>query len=351
METLNVECDLEAKACLQRTIDQGIEEFDPCLRHSGCMVQCQGWKISTELDTVLYDQIHQDGIMNYWNNKQPHFTQMIQWSVDWRASGAALRQLSSRKHIWLCKHISGHCAVGRVMVRRGSRMHAECPRCGAEDETTTHILRCPQAEALNIWNTHLEDLKTWLISRSTHPILTNTLIAGLRRWHANLPPLSSNSSEWDKKCLLSQNRIGWENLLHGRAALEWAEQQHAYYKHLKMRRTGRRWIIALLQKLWDISWSMWDHRNRILHDDAQHTVLGNNELDMAIKSQFKLGYTEVPHELRFILDVTLEEVLSYSVWKKTRWLEDLNAARSLGNRRRQALPANQLTLEHWLTTS
>jgi hypothetical protein len=32
------------------------------------------------------------------------------------------------------------------------------------------------------------------------------------------------------------------------------------------RRTGLRWLTALIQKLWDVAWDMWDHRNRVLHD-------------------------------------------------------------------------------------
>ena len=35
MESLNVEYDGEAKACLQQAITSGIDEVDPCLRHSG----------------------------------------------------------------------------------------------------------------------------------------------------------------------------------------------------------------------------------------------------------------------------------------------------------------------------
>jgi hypothetical protein len=30
-------------------------------------------------------------------------------------------------------------------------------------------------------------------------------------------------------------------------------------------------LTALIQKLWDVAWDMWDHRNRVLHDQ-EHSV-------------------------------------------------------------------------------
>ena len=34
----------------------------------------------------------------------------------------------------------------------------------------------------------------------------------------------------------------------------------------------------LIQKLWDVSWIMWDHHNNVLHKDKQLAVLGTKKL-------------------------------------------------------------------------
>jgi hypothetical protein len=60
-------------------------------------------------------------------------------------------------------------------------------------------------------------------------------------------------------------------ILSGRPALWQAGVQHRYYEFLDSRRTGLRWLTALIQKLWDVAWDMWDHRNRVLHDQ-EHSV-------------------------------------------------------------------------------
>jgi hypothetical protein len=41
--------------------------------------------------------------------------------------------------------------------------------------------------------------------------------------------------------------------------------QQQYLDCLGRRETEKRWLIALMVKLLNISWDMWDHRNKILH--------------------------------------------------------------------------------------
>ncbi len=47
--------------------------------------------------------------------------------------------------------------------------------------------------------------------------------------------------------------------------------QNRYYEWLGGRRSGLRWLTALIQKLWDIAWDMWDIGNRVLHE-TEHSV-------------------------------------------------------------------------------
>jgi hypothetical protein len=32
---------------------------------------------------------------------------------------------------------------------------------------------------------------------------------------------------------------------------------------------GKRWAIALIQKLWDTAWDLWEQRNGILHEQEK----------------------------------------------------------------------------------
>ena len=91
-----------------------------------------------------------------------------------------------------------------------------------------------------------------------------------------------------------------------------------------------------------------DHHNHTLHEDPQHVVLGNDELNSEVERECQKGYWEVPSELRFILNVTMQEVKKYSVWRKRMWLEDLQAARELVYRQRHDRERGQSSLDQWL---
>jgi hypothetical protein len=70
--------------------------------------------------------------------------------------------------------------------------------------------------------------------------------------------------------------------LEGRPALGWSGVQQRYYEWLGGRRSGLRWLTALIQKLWDIAWDMWDNRNRVLHEQehSAHATY-HNRLQMS----------------------------------------------------------------------
>jgi hypothetical protein len=48
--------------------------------------------------------------------------------------------------------------------------------------------------------------------------------------------------------------------------VKWATTQQRYYNLLKSPRTRRRWAIAIITKLWNVAWDLWEHRNGILHE-------------------------------------------------------------------------------------
>jgi hypothetical protein len=77
--------------------------------------------------------------------------------------------------------------------------------------------------------------------------------------------------------------------------LGWSEVQHRYYEFLDSRRTGLRWLTALIQKLWDVAWDMWDHRNRVLHDQ-EHSVARDLQIQQ-ITDEFATGSVGLAREL------------------------------------------------------
>ena len=348
MEYLNIGCDQMAKDELKTVLTRDVQQFDPDLHHTGWSLKINKNKQIGDLDKDIYDFIQSKRTQKYWEDKAPNSRKGLQGKTDWNAIGGAAKQLSQKKLIWMVKHVSGHSAVGTVMKRRGERLRSNCPRCGLPDETIQHVIACKDTDATDIWNEQLNDLLQWLQRRGTKPQITNTIIAGLRTWRLDLPSLHMNDRRWDGICLQEQNELGWFSFLQGRLSLHWRIRQEAYYKTMGFRRTGRRWVEALIRKLWEISWNMWDHRNKVLHDKDRHKELGDNELGQMVRAEYDKGGRDLAPRMKYLLAAALEEVLEYSVSRKKRWLRSVQAARELCARLRSQRDPAQPMITGWL---
>jgi len=78
--------------------------------------------------------------------------------------------------------------------------------------------------------------------------------------------------------LIHQHDIGW-NIYFFKwwLSFEWAASQYEYYKFLLSWRTRKRWVITIIKRLWQIAWDLWDHQNKVLHN--QENVLHRDQED------------------------------------------------------------------------
>jgi hypothetical protein len=55
---------------------------------------------------------------------------------------------------------------------------------------------------------------------------------------------------------IRQSELGEQALLEGRLSFEWEACQQVYLTFIKSRRTGKRWVVQLIKRLWDIAWDL-----------------------------------------------------------------------------------------------
>ena len=84
-------------------------------------------------------------------------------------------------------------------------------------------------------------------------------------------------------------------------------------------------MMALIRKLWEISWDLWEQRNDYLHRRDESRV--EAQLDADITAQFQLGPANVPRSSRNLF-TDLQSILVSPLPRRKMWLGRVVAARA-----------------------
>jgi hypothetical protein len=214
--------------------------------------------------------------------------------------------------------------------------HSSLPSVPTEVEDATHVWQCQDPRALNVWTQAIANLETWMQKQRTEPGIIRVICAKLLAKRIHRGDTSRNFYALPA-VVQKQDAIGWQSFLEGRPSVGWSEVQHRYYEFLDSRRTGLRWLTALIQKLWDVAWDMWDHRNRVLHDQ-EHSVARDLQIQQ-ITDEFATGSVGLAREAKLLsgLQSLLQRLPAY----QTAWLIRIQAARARAERRDGQRQAHQ----------
>jgi hypothetical protein len=227
---------------------------------------------------------------------------------------------------FIVKHTAGMCGVGKFMKRWGEREFDTCPRCDMPEDAC-HVWKCHGKDADNVWATSLQKLEQKLIELDTDPDLQALLLLLLDNWRfdrtlsADLPPYLKDLAQ--KQALLSGNR-----LLEGWLRPDWQWYQQRYYCRIWSKRNGRRWLVAVIQKLWDTAWDLWDHRNNVLHEqDSTLTVAMSNVIQREVIYTYNtLQGWLLPRKDAYLVKFPLEDLLRKDDSVKQAWLHGAKLA-------------------------
>jgi hypothetical protein len=85
---------------------------------------------------------------------------------------------------------------------------------------------------------------------------------------------------------------------------------------------GKRFVAALIQKFFDVSWDFWQHRNHFLHKpDAMARALLIRQMDVHISEQHHRGMEDSPQRCSYLFNGDIQKLLNKSIRAKLLWLE------------------------------
>jgi hypothetical protein len=326
MEYLNVQMDTNAKAARAT-----VEQQNP---HSTWYPELPipHWKVTIdpatelgkEVPKSLQDYVSQQNMTLHWHKRKKIAPEFFS-STDWIALGKAMKATTMNRRIWIVKHASGQCGVNLIRHRRKERENDACPRCGAS-ETAAHVWICQHEGARQIWENALQQLELWL-RNSTGAHIADQLIRYLRSWHTSTLP--AQTDDLDTLATI-QHQIGWDNFIEGRIGNCWREAHELYLLSTQKQGSSYRWTTQLIQKMWNIAWDLWEHRNGIEHEKDQE--IATTEANATIQLELQKGFTSIP-EYNMSTTAADKMVLSATLPYKLAWIRNIQVARERATRR------------------
>ena len=326
---INIEMDLRAKNCWHENSRTG-RYVKYTVPKGMWKVSILGNRISNHFGEYVRESIEGEAIADYWINDKKRFTEEGYFQVDWDACKMAMRKSKVTRRHWVTKFESGWCATGKMMKKWNYRLVDNCPRCGAPGESTTHILKCRAASAEIQWGKSMMELSKWLEENNTCPDISKFLVQALDQWRSGEEVTRPKSPMFDgmRDIFYSQNTIGWRPFIGGCISYMWVRVQDQYLKWIDSRKSGKRWAIVLIQKLWDVAWDMWDDRNHTLHDTPMAMELsGGLSLNQAIRQELHIGIQSLPQRVQSVFPNDNDTILEASINVRKQWFVLVRATR------------------------
>jgi hypothetical protein len=341
---LNVKMDAKAKEHWTRTVgttNQSRLLGEPWPLYVG------GIKVTSNLRDRVREGCLSPNALKYWSNKRQFRSAPVE-SIDWDAFGAALQASPSARQMWVTKMTTGFCATGAMMHRRRERNSAACPRCG-QLETVEHVWKCDFDTSI-IWNKAMDSLSAWLTENGTHPELQRQIILGLQQWRSNDPSTTSSTIPWIQTVIQKQQEFGWGAFFEGFVAKEWRYAQEKYLTRTKSLRSSRRWLSALIRKMWQIAWDLWEHRNGYLHNKEDNLI--SQELNKRLEQEFNKGTKLLRKSTRALFSGGLAALQRKPLEIRQQWLRRVTLARERDEEAaRETFHTERQAMSRWLGTS
>jgi len=99
--------------------------------------------------------------------------------VNWAAIGYTSAASPPLYCLWISKFVSGHSAVGHMMLKQGEWDNDLCPCCGHSPETTWHVISCQDPWMTAAFLVAVTKFALWLQSAETHPSICSCFVATL----------------------------------------------------------------------------------------------------------------------------------------------------------------------------
>lgn len=212
-------------------------------------------------------------------------------------------------------------------------------------ETAIHVWKCQAEEVSDLWQQSIGKLQRHLKDMNTDPTIIDDIVSGLSSWYnpddTNIPPRNQQQ--------LGQDMIGWKFFVEGWLSKEWRRRQTQFLTNNHKRSSVKRWISALILKVWEVAWDLWEHRNGVEHQHDQEELHRKLDSQILIEVDQHIIGEYPPMDFMFSAN-EIEKLKNSTIGYKKAWLRNVLGARKqqTRHRTRSGLRGMQQTMRRFL---
>ena len=210
--------------------------------------------------------------------------------------------------------------------------HQPMPICQQCKENIDHLIQCQDESPKSHYQKVIQKLFKFLKNSHTHPSIIQIFQSTLSN---NLPTSFEYfvpTYEIDQdviKAAQEQDEIGWKNIFKGHLSSKWAHLQMKHFSKMYANSPSLyNWSKNIILQFYDISYSMWSHRNEIVHDDFEEKLnkKESDALKKEITQEYMKGHTNIMRYHKFMFQDSLTSLMKKTVIEKKYWLLTIKAS-------------------------
>jgi hypothetical protein len=277
-------------------------------------------KITGLMHSAIHHESTKQDYIEYITKKKSWINQQCDY-IDWGALEKATKKLTKSKHTFVCKYIHGWLPTrGHPGYDTIKCLNKNCPLCKNCIESNSHFLLCNwnRKEDTSILEKKLKAIDT---KTNIQSILTQAIISTANNDKIQLP-------DNYKQLEIRQKRIGFDQLLIGRYATNWAEE----YNRETNTTLGQIWISNTIFKIWEHQQQRWHERNKIADEEINKNNNKCETTDNKIKDLYS-QQSQLDNIDQQAMAMPLEDRLQTTTSSKIQWIKHTKEIVKQGIRR------------------
>ena len=251
--------------------------------------------------------------------------------IFWEGMKKAVSNFPPTFNSWIAKHVSHFCGTNRQLSRIDSSVKNICPSCGQENESTSHITRCPDPGRIASLEAAVDDLCDWMDDKETDPYLQHIIVEYLLgRGIIDMADIIDPEPRFIEFAEIHDN-LGWDNFVEGRISKSLVHLQRQYLSTISTYTKINTWASGLMRQLLILTHQQWVYRNCTVHFKRDGRTLPQHK-DILRKVNFLLHTNEdmlLPAD-RDLLHIDAAQLGKGPAIVQDRWIANMNSAISAG---------------------